>query len=351
VTPAELWASCRDGVVPSVVFLVGEERWSIDRSVAAVREAATRGGVAGFNEERFTAGESPIETILAAAQVLPMMAPRRFVLVRGADRWERDAERAEERQERGDKARKPAESPLDLLDAYVKKPSPTTALVVVATKLNGSRRVVKSAKAAGAWIDCAPVKRSEDLALFVRDAAKERGKALDPRATARLVELTGNDLGSLEDAVERVSLFVGDRAAIDVDTVERVVAQLREATVWDVVDALAARDLPRALLSLGDVMEAGEPGLRLLANLASSTRQLIKMDAALRAGEGEAAAAASAGVMPWKARDRARVLRALPPRALARWPVHLAKADVDMKGSKRDDRRVLEEAILAICSE
>jgi len=360
MTPDEVASECQAGKVRPVYLIVGEERLLADRAVAAIRKAATAGGIAGFNEERFTAGESSFDDVLSAAKVLPMMSPRRYVLVRSAERWERDAERAEERAAtapkkleadgptpRGKKAVK--DTPLDALDAYAKDPSPTTTLVVVASKLNGSRRIVKQAKSGGFLVECLPIKRRDELSQWIRAAARQRNHAIDDRAAARVAELAGPDLGAVDDAVERLSLYVGPGVAIGSEAVDVVVARVRESSVWDLIDALVARKLDAALIALPDVMEGPGSGLPALGAIASNVRQLLKMDAAMRGGQNPMEAAATAGVPPFKAQDRAALLRKLPARTLASWPRLLARADIELKGSKKDGMSILEETIIAMC--
>lgn len=352
MTPEEVVAECREGKVRPFYLVLGEERLLADRAVAAVREAATRGGIAGFNEEKFTAGEAAVEDVLAAARMLPMMAPRRFVLVRSAERWEKDGDRAEEKAKAKGQKGVAKDPPLDALDAYAKDPCPSAAVVVVASKLNGARRIVKSAKGAGFLVECPPIKRRDELASFVRGAARERGHAIDERAAARVGELAGPDLGSIDDAVERLSLFVGAGAPIDVDAVDLVVARVRESSVWDLVDSLVARRLDASLIALRDVADGNDSALPALGAIASCVRQLLKMDAAMRAGASPPDAAAAAGIPPFKAQDRAQALRRLPPRVLASWPRLLAAADINCKGqSRRSGVAVLEETVIAMCVE
>lgn len=362
MTPDEVAAECQVGNVRPVYLILGEERLLADRAVRAIRKAATEGGIAGFNEERFTAGESGFDDVLAAAKVLPMMSPRRYVLVRSAERWERDTERAEEKAAAAPKpiesdtpgptrrGKKPVkDTPLDALDAYAKAPSPSTVLVVVASKLNGARRIVKTARSGGFLVECAPIKRRDELAQWIRAAARQRGHGIDDRAASRVAELAGPDLGAVDDAVERLSLFVGPGAAIGSEAVDVVVARVRESSVWDLIDALVARKLDAALVALPDVMEGPGSGLPALGAIASNVRQLLKMDAAMRGGANPMEAAATAGVPPFKAQDRAALLRKLPTRVLASWPRLLARADVELKGSKKDGQTILEETIIAMC--
>src|SRR5262249_1266150 len=153
-----------------------------------------------------------VDTILASARSVPMMAKRRFVLVRSLERWESRAEQPDEEPARGKGAGK-AEGPLDRLAAYAADPCPCTVLVLVATKLHGSRRIVTSAKRANFVVACDPLRRGEP-GPWVAARAKRLGHAMSRDVAETIADLIGSDLGALSDAVERLSLFVGQGAEI-----------------------------------------------------------------------------------------------------------------------------------------
>ena len=81
-----------------VYLLVGDERHLEAKVVQALRAAASKGGIPGLNEDQIQAQDSDVETALSAARTLPMMAKRRFVLIRGLEHWEpREGSEAKEK--------------------------------------------------------------------------------------------------------------------------------------------------------------------------------------------------------------------------------------------------------------
>src|SRR6185503_13176261 len=91
VTPEQAIAEAKADKLRPLYLVLGEERLLVDRVVVALREATARGGIAGFNEDKFIAGEAQAGAVIGAAKMLPMMAKRRFVLVRALERWEKKA--------------------------------------------------------------------------------------------------------------------------------------------------------------------------------------------------------------------------------------------------------------------
>lgn len=354
VTPDQALKEAASGALRPVYLVVGEERWLVDRVVTALRDAAARGGIAGFNEDKFTAGDAPVESILSAARMLPMMAPRRFVLVRGVERWEKkddDGEAGDD--EGGGGAKRGASSkqasPLDALAEYAKAPSPSAVVVLVATKLHGQRRLVTAAKKGDFLVGCEPLNRRA-LPGFITSIAREKGNPIASDVAEQLAELAGPELGYVVDAIERLSLYVGPKQPITEEAIAQVVIRVRQSTVWELIDALGRRRLDRALAALADAYDPRDGGLRLLGAVSWSVRQLVKFESALAAGASQGEAAQRAGVPPFKAGELAQTLRGLPRGALAGWLRVLSETDLALKSSRRPGQAVLETMLIEMCS-
>lgn len=347
MTPESAIAEAKSGKLRPVYLVLGEERLLEGRVVAAIREATAAGGVAGFNEDKFTAGESSIGAIIGAARMVPMMAPRRFVLVRGLDRWEKKEGEGDEPPAPSKKG-KVEVSPLDELAEYVKAPPSSTVMVLVASKLHGQRRLVTAAKKGGFVVTCDPLPR-EALPRWIADAAREKRHPMTSDVADLLAEIAGPELGYVTDALERLSLYVGPGAPITEDAVAAVVTRVRQSSVWELLDAVGRRETAKALAILADVYDPRDRGLKLLGAVAWSVRQLVKLDSALRGGADVREAAQRAGVPSFKVNDAARTVRSLPPATLAAWLRLLAETDLALKSSRRPEQATLETMLIEMC--
>ncbi|HEX9297125.1 MAG TPA: DNA polymerase III subunit delta [Polyangiaceae bacterium] len=346
MTPDEAIAQAKSGEIAPIYLLVGEEAYAAEQVVAAFREAVLTGGFAPFNEERLVAGEVDVGRVIAAARTLPMMAKRKLILVRSLDRWESrstDADAPARPEADGGRV-----SPLDLLGEYASAPVASTCLVLVGVKIDGRRKLMTQARKGGWLVSCDPIPRGA-LPSFVVREARSRGHAIDSETADLLAEISGPDLSSVADALERLSLYVGTGQSITEDAIAACLIRVRQTTVWELINAVGRRDLGPALAALQDVYDPRDRGLRLIGLLAWSFRQLIKFDAASRAGAAPEEAARQAGAPPFKARELAAQVRRLPRRELERWLLLLAEADLELKGSKRPPRATLEDAIMQMC--
>lgn len=322
-----------DGQSP-VYLLHGDEAFLTRRAFAWLRGRVLAGALEDFNLDRFDARERPpVERIVEAARTLPMMAERRMVWVRNAE-----ALFAEK-----------AGGNLEPLLAYLESPDPSTCLVLVAMRRVDKRSALyKRIQAKGTVLESA-TPRERELGGWVVEQARARGRTLTPDAAEALVAAVGRDLASLDAAVERLSLFVEGDTPIGVDAVEQVVSQSRVRTVWELVDAVADRNVAVALARAHELMGQGEPALKLLSLIARQFRQLLVGRSARAAGAAPDACAAAAGVPPFRARSFVRQLGNYTGRELLEALERLAQADRALKSSKLADELVLEGMLLDLC--
>lgn len=343
MTPDEAIKRAEQALLP-VWLVTGEERLLRDQVLGAITKAAFAGGLAELNLDKFTAGETPVDQILAATRTVPMMAKKRVVLVRGLERWDASASERSMGEDDGK-----ALPPLDRLAEYAKAPVDTTCFILVAQKLDGRRKLVTLAKKAGFLVDCAAID-SRRLPGWIRQRAETKGHTIDQDTCELIAEIAGPDLSYLDDVLERLSLYVGPKSPITENAVSVCVTRVKLADTWKLVDAASTKDLGTVLALFADVYDPRDRGLPLVGAIAWSLRQLLKLDAALRDGASIDEAARRAGIYPaFKARDHARKLKSFRPRELERWLAVVQETDIALKSSRRSPDAVLEEMFARLC--
>lgn len=313
-------------------LVVGEERYLRKKFVDAIKSIALQGAIAGLNEDEWTATEVEPQRVLSVAKTVPMLAPRRWICVADVERW--DAKK---------------DDGWALLERYSESPIPSTVLVLCAEKLNARNKLLLHAKKRGYCFACDPLDKRV-LPAWLTQQAKTRGCGLDPEAASLITEVVGSDLSVLSDLVERLCLFLGDKGTITEETVSALIPVVRPSTVWELLEAVADRNISKALSSLAKVYDPSDRGLRLVSLLLWSTRQLVGFEAARSAGQTPADAAKAAGLPPFRAGKVESQLRKLQRSELERWFLVLREVDLALKGgSKRPPLAILEAALLELC--
>ncbi len=138
---------------------------------------------------------------------------------------------------------------------YTEKPSPTTCLVLCAQTLGPWKKHQAEIEKVGKVIECTRLK-GKALVSWVKNRMAERGKKLSEEAADYLVEVVGDHLHDLENALEKAFLSVGDKRTIELSDVEGIVSEVKVSTVFDLMDAIGHQNLEKALGILEKAMES-----------------------------------------------------------------------------------------------
>ncbi len=327
------------GVDAAAVYMIyGKERYLVDRAVELLKDRVCDPRTRDFNYELFQGKDATPERIVNAARTLPMMARRRFVLVRDLDAMKAD-EQAK-------------------LIPYLEAPAPEACLVLEADKLDARTRFGQAVKKLAVTVKLDPLYERQLLG-FVRTEAKRREVRFDVGAAELLCEEIGAELGALADTVERLALFSSQRARdggealVSAADVEAQVPGGRQRTVFELADAVGKGDRARALAVLSAMLENRESGVKVVAMLARHVRQLWSADGLLRARAPKSEYAAALGVPPFFVDgivEQARRVGAGGEGAFRSMHAALLRADRALKSSRLDEARLLEQLVLEMTS-
>lgn len=325
---SQLLRDIKAGKLQPIYFLAGEERLLADRVVAALRRAVLEGSVAEFNHDQASGGEVKAADILQLARTVPMMGSYRLVEIRDAEAL--------------------AAAELEKLIPYVEAPVPTTVLLFHATKADARLKFFRALDKEGYLARFEPV-RGAPLQRFLESEARRLGARLGPGVGELLVEFVGGDFLALASAVEKLCLFVGEGGVVTQEHVDQVVAQTRQAVIFELTDAVGEGNVPVALRSLASLRQAGEPEQRVLFMIARQIRLIWRALQALADGTSPAGIPGVIGVPPFVAQKIVAQTRRfdLPSIEAAHREIH--RADRDLKSVRLPRHLVLERLILGLC--
>ncbi len=123
-----------------------------------------------------------------------------------------------------------------------------------------------------------------DLERWVQQRVQERGGDIEPHAIHLLVSSAGNDLALLANEIEKLVLYRLDQGPITAGDVTLLCPYVAEASIFDLVDALGARDGHAAAGLLQTKLAEGADPFYLFAMIVRQFRLLLQ--AKELAGEG-----------------------------------------------------------------
>ena len=246
ITAATLRKQLTSGDLASIYVLLGADD-AEKSSVAAQFFDLVEEGLRAFNVDRLYGGETKVDELLGAVNTLPMMAPRRVVLVLEAEKLlipKRESKAADADQER--------------LEAFVKNPPSHATVVFVCGALDARRRLVKLLLKEAQVVDTGTIEDSADAEQWVKVRAARDKISLDPGAVRALVDRAGLDIMRLRSGLERVSLYAMGQPTVTAEDVKAVVAAGADAEEnFGIANAIRDGDARAALRQLTAALDAG----------------------------------------------------------------------------------------------
>lgn len=120
-------------------------------------------------------------------------------------------------------------------------------------------------------------------------AIRERRKEITDVALSELVNRVGPNARQLDSEIEKLTLYAGDRARIELEDVEAICTRNKTARAFALGDALGDRDLPRLLARLDEELwevklDPQKSEIGLLYGLISKARAMLLLKEMLREG-------------------------------------------------------------------
>ena len=104
----------------------------------------------------------------------------------------------------------------------------------------------------------------EEATEIVGNRAKQRRLQFEGEALDLFVLLTGGDTRQIDNELEKIDVFLGKERRVNVEQVRELVPLSRAGVIFELGNALAARDLERALDLVRRLLDQGESAIGIL---------------------------------------------------------------------------------------
>ena len=306
----------------------GDQPVLLAAAVRAVVAGLVGDGDAALMTEELSGDEYTVGALVDAAQTPPFFGARRIVVARDVGRF--------------------ATHDVEPLVSYLKDPSPTTSVILVAGGGQVARPLVEAVRKTGHVVD-AGVPGGRGRATWLAARLKQAPVRLDGRAAALLGEHLGEDVDRLGSLLEMLAAAYGPGARVGPDEIAPFLGGAGPVAPWELTDAIDRADTALALTVLRRLTGPGaRHPLVVLATLHSHFARMLRLDGAEVADEAAAAALLGmSGGSTYPAKKALLQGRRLGSAPVARAIRLLAEADLALKGAVDWPADVVLEVLVA----
>jgi DNA polymerase III subunit delta len=349
-------AAAGSGRLKPGYVLAGDELFLQDRCRAALLKAFAPPELRDFCLSDLDLSGSSIFEVLDRAQTPSLMAPFQVVFVRNVRQlYTRGAKKDE----------------FAALNRYFRSPNPQALLVFIADFLripsdirrmemddkNRFDRINETLGEHCGMVELARV-NEEDAMRWVVATGQESDTRVDPDAARELVDALGADMLCIKSELEKLLLYTLGRGRITLGDVETMVLGAKQRSLYELTDAISARNRARALALLHGLLNssdgADDSAIGHLYMLARTFRQMLVILEKNVRDQRAIWPALWQGfrIPPFAADDLIQQARRYKSRReLTRALRLIARADLELRSSPPDKRLVLERLIYDLASE
>ncbi|MDT0647815.1 DNA polymerase III subunit delta [Zunongwangia sp. F260] len=218
--------SIQSGKIEPVYFLMGEEPYYIDKIADFIADNVLQEEEKGFNQIVMYGRDTSIDEIASNAKRYPMMAERQVIIVKEAQDLSRTIEQ---------------------LTAYAENPQPTTTLVMCYKykKIDKRKKLYKAVAKTGVIFESKRLYENQ-VAQWIQTTLKTRNYSISPKGAQMLVEFLGNDLGKIENELQKLQLIVPEGTQITPELIEENIGISKDFNNFELRKAVGMKDTLKA---------------------------------------------------------------------------------------------------------
>ena len=224
--PDNILSDLKKGKTKPVYWLEGEEDFFIDEVINFAEKKILSEDEAGFNLTILYGRDSDWATVINTCRRYPMFAEKQVVLLKEAQGL-KDIEK---------------------LIAYIDKPLDSTILFVAykGKKVDARTKFAKALKEKSVMLTTKKLYENE-MPDWTQKLVRSKGFSITNRALNLLIDHIGNDLSRINNEIDKMALNLKERKEITEDDIENFIGISKEYNVFELQDALARKDMFKAI--------------------------------------------------------------------------------------------------------
>ncbi|MBV8632092.1 MAG: DNA polymerase III subunit delta [Silvibacterium sp.] len=349
-------AELRENRLRPGYVLLGDELFLYERCRRAVIDTLVPQSIKEFCLSDLDLAEATIFEVLDRARTPSLMAPFQVFFVRGLKAlYTRGAKKEE----------------FDAIEEYFRSPNPQALILFIADHiripsdprrmdLEDKNRYERIRETLGDWCGMVELARVDeaDALRWITSESEHAGIRFDTDAARELADALGADMMLIASEWNKLVLYAGEKKQVTLGDVETMVLAAKQRSLYELTDAISAKDTARALKLLQGLLNASDGGedsaIGHLYMLARTFRQmLVILEKNVRDSRAIWQALWQGFRMPpFAADDLIRQARRYKSgREITRALRLIARADLELRSQPPDKRLVLEKLVFDLTRE
>ena len=331
MTYAEFQQSVKSNRFAPIYLFHGEEDFLIDEGIQLIVDKTLDEGSKGFNLDVVYGSKVDPKDVVGHASSFPMMGKKRVVVVKEFEKLAG------------------TETEKEVVAAYINKPLESTILVLVSLEPDFRKKPFTDLKKRAELVDCKPLYDNQ-VPVWIADRIRLQGREATAEACRLIQAYVGNSLRSLQNELDKLYVFMGERKKISLEDIAAVVGATKGFTIFELQNAIGRKDPKDAIKILERMLEAGQSPQMIIVMLTRFFTQLWKLTDLRSQRKQDSEIAREIGVSPYFVKQIVEFRSNFDIQQIEENFKSLLEADTVLKSTSRDPRLVLDLLVLSLIS-
>ena len=235
------------------------------------------------------------------------------------------------------------------LGEYLSNIPDFTIFIFVEPTADKRGKLYKAAKATDGAIEV-NMPNESDLARWVGGLLKESGKQMKREAWSQFLIMTHDSMDNMARELEKLVTYVGDRGQITLEDVNAICVSRVETKIFDMINAIAAKDLRKTMDLYQDMLSAKEPPMRILYMIVRQYRQMKVIKQLADFGENSGTIARKVGAPDFAVKRTLQLARNYTDKEISNLLEDSADFETKVKTGQLDEKLAVELIIMKYAS-
>jgi DNA polymerase-3 subunit delta len=266
-----------------------------------------------------------VSQIIDNCDTLPVFSERKLVLVKNSGFFKGGGKKEE----------------TEKLVDYLKDVPPFTCLIFYEEDIDKRLRIYKTVNKSGLVVEF-PYQKPVDLTKWVIKVAKAYKKKISMDTASILVERSGQEMTEILNEIEKLVAYTAERKLITIDDVKEVCNTSIKSRIFDLTDAIVAKDVAGSLKYLDDMLTLREPIPMIIFMIARQFRQILQVKILMENGADLREIASNLKVSPYIAGKIQKQSENFTLQWLNQTMENIFECDLSIKTGKMKDKTAIE---------
>jgi DNA polymerase-3 subunit delta len=321
---SEIPKNLKKGVLLPVYYLFGEDYHSLSQTADLIIKSVEKFISTDFDRETIYGNDRTVNDIISMATAYPFGSEKKLVYVKDADKLK-------------DKKN---------LTNYINSPAAFSVLVMVHNGIiaGADSEPFKSMLKNNFLFEASELK-GKFLVQWLINTCEVKNKTISNLDAEYFIELTGEDKFLLENQLEKILTFIGEKDVITFEIIRTIVSSNKVHSIFDLQNSIGLKNKAASLKIAFNLLENGTEIPQIVGMLTKYFTILSKLGSLLHSGLSDNEIATRAGIYPYFYSSYLKAKNQFSTKDLYNSVNALLKADISLKTTSKDKKTIITEMI------